>query len=88
MDLWLFEGETLGDVAQLAWEILAGSHTNSNRVLQISFQQLRMESDTTTYVQLDGEPAVGGESVSISVHPLSLRVLVPEKTPRELFSLP
>jgi diacylglycerol kinase family enzyme len=85
MDLWLFEGETLGDVAQLAWELLAGSHASSNRVLQVPFQQLHMESDTTAYVQLDGEPALGGVDVSISVHAQSLRVLVPEKTPRELF---
>jgi YegS/Rv2252/BmrU family lipid kinase len=86
MDLWLFEGETLGDVAQLAWELLAGSHVNSNKVLQIRFTQLWLEADTNAYVQLDGEPAAGGESVSISVHPRSLRVLVPERTPRVLFS--
>jgi YegS/Rv2252/BmrU family lipid kinase len=86
MDLWLFEGETLGDVAQLAWELLAGSHTNSNKVLQVRFSNLRMEADIAAYVQLDGEPAAGGESVSISVHPRCLRVLVPERTPRVLFS--
>ena len=88
MDLWLFEGETLGDVAQLAWELWAGSHTTSNRVRQIPFHRLRIEFDTPTYVQLDGEPADGGSCVTISVHARSLRVLVPETTSCELFQEP
>lgn len=79
MDLWLFEGETLGDVVQLAWELWSGSHLVSDRVHRIEFQRLSMTADAPIYLQLDGEPSVGNGSVSIFVKPRALRVLVPPK---------
>jgi len=87
MDLWLFEGETLGDVVQLAWELWAGNHTHSDKVRQIVFQELHIESTSPLFVKLDGEPAEGDGRVTISVHPHALRVLVPAGTPQPLFSL-
>jgi len=86
MDLWLFEGEHLGDVVQLAWELLAGNHTQSDKVTQVIFRELILESNSPLYVQLDGEPASGNGRVAITVQPESLRILIPENTPRSLFS--
>ena len=85
MDLWLFDGETLGDTVQLAWELWSGKHIQSDRVLGLKFQNLQMESDAPVYVQLDGEPSGGEGTVAISVKPGALHVLVPRDVPNELF---
>jgi YegS/Rv2252/BmrU family lipid kinase len=86
MDLWLFEGEHLVDVLQLAWGVLAGEHTHSEKVMHIEFQQLCFRSSSSLYMQLDGEPASGGGEVTISVQPRALKVLVPPGVPRSLFA--
>jgi YegS/Rv2252/BmrU family lipid kinase len=86
MDLWLFEGETLGDTVQLALDLLAGRHNQSQRVHQVQFRQLRLESESPAYVQVDGEPCHVENLVKITVQPKALRVLVPEDTPRPLFN--
>jgi diacylglycerol kinase family enzyme len=86
MDLWLFEGEHLGDVVQLVWRVLAGEHTHSEKVTHIEFQQLCFRSSTRLYVQLDGEPASGNGDVTITVQPRALKVLVPPGVPRPLFA--
>lgn len=86
MDLWLFEGETLGDTVQVAWDLLTGLHVDSNRVQHLSACHLRMESDSPMYVQVDGEPIESGEEVLIEVQPQALKVLLPEHTPHPLFS--
>lgn len=85
MDLWLFEGETLGDVVQLAYALWAGSHNHSQVTNPIPCRHLFMESDSPLYVQIDAEPleVIGG--VTIEVRSRSLRVLVPEVTPQKLF---
>lgn len=85
MDLWLFEGETLGDVLQLAWDLWSGSHVISDRVHRVEFRRLSMSADVPIYLQLDGEPAVGDGGVSISVVPRALRVLVPGNLTTNLF---
>ncbi len=86
MDLWLFEGDTIGNAVQHAWDLLAARHMDSDLVHHLSFRHLVMESDAPLYVQVDAEPVdVSGHSVEISIQPQVLRVLVPEHTPRTLF---
>lgn len=86
MDLWLFEGEHLSDVVQLAWDVLSGSHTHSEKITQVIFRELILESATPLYTQLDGEPEVWKDRVLVSVQPRLLRVLIPVNTPQPLFS--
>lgn len=86
MDLWLFKGETLGDTVQLAWDLLAGRHIQSERVHQVQFHNLRLESESPAYVQVDGEPMDVVNPVTITVQPKALRVMVPEHTPQPLFN--
>ena len=87
MDLWLFEGDTLGDTIQMAWDLYAGRHVDSDRVRNIPFRHLKLESDSSLFVQVDAEPLpYDGHSIEIDVISKGLRVLVPRETPRELFS--
>jgi diacylglycerol kinase (ATP) len=86
VDLWLMEGDTLGDAIQRAWDVIAGRHLESNMVQRIPFQHLEMESDSPLYVQVDAEPVEYDRcSIEVSVLPKALRVLVPLKLPRRLF---
>lgn len=86
MDLWLFEGETLGDTVQLALDLLGGRHVQSQTVHQVQFHQLRLESDSPAYVQVDGEPCQVVSPVTFRIQPRALRVLVPDQTPQLLFN--
>jgi YegS/Rv2252/BmrU family lipid kinase len=85
MELWLFDGENLEDVLQQAWSLWSGKHINSKRVQFIQFKEIILESDTPIYLQLDGEPEIGGKQVAISVLSKSLKVLIPDKAPKSLF---
>lgn len=87
MDLWLFEGDTLGDTIQLAWDLLAGRHVDSEKVHNVPFKKLRIESDSEMYVQVDAEPlACDDHYIEINVVSKGIKLLVPPETPRELFS--
>jgi diacylglycerol kinase family enzyme len=85
MELWLFDGENLEDLLQQAWSLWSGRHVNSKRVQYLQFKEIILESDTPIYLQLDGEPEIGGKQVAIAVLPKSLRVLIPDKAPKSLF---
>ncbi len=86
MDLWLFEGDTLGDTIQMAWDLYAGRHVDSERVHHVAFKHLVLESDSRLYVQVDAEPlAYHDNSIEIQVISKGLRLLVPKEIPRELF---
>ncbi len=87
MDLWLFEGETLGDTVQLAMDLLSGRYVRSPKVFHALFRQLYLESESTLYLQMDGEPVIGKNPATITVQPKSLRVLVPEGSARSLFGI-
>ncbi len=86
MELWLFDGDRIEDVLQQAWSLWSGKHVDSDRVQLVQFNQIAIESDTPVYLQMDGEPEVGGEHVMISVLPRQLKVMVPERAPRSLFN--
>lgn len=85
MDLWLFEGDTLADTVQLAWEIWSGQHVESDNVHRLSIQQAHLESDSPMYIQVDAEPLEEASSVDIQIRNRALKVLVPEPTPHLLF---
>ncbi len=85
MELWLFEGENLEDILQQAWSLWSGRHVKSKRVQHMQFKEIILESDSPIYLQLDGEPEVGGKQVAIAVLPKSLKVLIPDKAPRSVF---
>lgn len=79
MDLWLFEGETLGDTVQMALDLFTGRHVQSDSVQLFPFKELSLRSDSPLYMQMDGEPMIADSPAQISVLPKSLLVLVPEE---------
>jgi diacylglycerol kinase (ATP) len=86
MDLWLFAGDTLGETVRLALDMLAGKHQESDQARRIPFRKMSLASDSSLYVQLDGEPVEGGKTVDFEVQSRDLRVFVPESAARRLFS--
>lgn len=86
MDLWLFQGETLGDTVQVAWELLNGQHITSDRAQRLTVEKLHLKSESPMFVQVDGEPLDIDADVTIEVQPKALKVLVPESTPHPLFA--
>jgi diacylglycerol kinase (ATP) len=87
LDLWLFKGETMGDTLQIAWDLLAGRHHQSDRVLHYPFHSLQLESDSKMFVQVDGEPLKIDSPVNIDVLPRAIKILVPPTTPHRLFDI-
>jgi diacylglycerol kinase (ATP) len=85
MELWLFDGENLEDVLEQAWSLWSGRHINSRRVQTMQFNTIVLESDTPIYLQMDGEPEIGGMRVVITVLPKALKVLIPDHAPKTLF---
>jgi diacylglycerol kinase family enzyme len=86
MELWLFDGNNLEEILQQAWSLWSGKHTRSDHVKFIQFSQIALESDSPIYLQMDGEPEVGGKQVAISVLHKQLNVLIPDHAPRSLFN--
>ena len=86
LDLWLFKGDNMADTVQTALALLAGRHVHSSQVQHTRFHQLRLESSSQLYAQIDGEPYSSEAGITISVLPKALQVLIPERTPYPLFS--
>lgn len=86
-ELWLLEGNTVGDAIQRFLDVLGGRHMESRYASCIPFHHLELESDKPLYVQLDAEPVdYTNQSIEISVLPKSLRLLIPDRYPRRLFT--
>lgn len=86
LDFWLFEGDTLADTVQCAWDILAGNRGGEGRVRQISFKSLVIETEVDMYLQVDGEPVnCDSRRMELSVQKQALKILVPQNTPWQLF---
>lgn len=88
MDFWLFQGDSLLDTVNLAWELLSGSHVQSEKVMRVGFNHLRLDSDQQMYLQLDGEPYDVASGIEIYVQPRALNILVPAATSEALFLHP
>lgn len=79
MDLWLISGSTLADAIRAFFDVLAGSHVNSDQVQRLPFHSARVESDTPFHIHMDGDPMIGGKHAELSIQERALRVLVPPK---------
>ena len=86
MDLWLFAGESILEIAQHMVDVASGRHIDSENTRRIACRDIKMKSDVDIFLQLDGEPISPSKNVNISLKPQSLKVMVPRDLPRPLFS--
>jgi diacylglycerol kinase (ATP) len=77
LDLWLFSGNNLGDALRHAYELWRGTHLNSEAAQRIPFRNLRVEADSTYWIQTDGEARGSARLAEISVQTRALKLLVP-----------
>jgi diacylglycerol kinase (ATP) len=88
MDLWLFSGSTLVDAFRHFFDMQAGRHVSSDQARCISFQKVRIESDTPFSIQIDADPMLGAQQVTIEVQPKKLNVLMPLQARQRLCQPP
>jgi YegS/Rv2252/BmrU family lipid kinase len=77
LDLWLFSGNNLGDALRHAYELWRGTHLNSEAAQRIPFRNLRVEADSSYWIQTDGEARGSAQVAEISVQTRVLKLLVP-----------
>lgn len=85
MDLWLIEGDNMGDTLQRAWDLLTGRLDQSRQITRLSFNHLSLQSDAPIFIQLDGEPVPATTRIEIQVKSRMLRVMVPRDASQRLF---
>jgi diacylglycerol kinase (ATP) len=77
MELWLFSGSTLADAFRHFFDMQSGRHLASNQARCIPFRSGVIESSTPFSIQMDGEPMLGAQQISLKVIPRGLKVLLP-----------
>lgn len=77
LDLWLFSGNNLGDALRHAYELWRGTHVNSDAVHRITFRNLRVEADSSYWIQTDGEARGLAQVAEISVQTHALKLFMP-----------
>ena len=77
LDLWLFSGSNLGDALRHAYDLWRGSHLNSEATRRITFRNLRVEANSSYWIQTDGEARETAKTAEISVQPHALKLLMP-----------
>jgi YegS/Rv2252/BmrU family lipid kinase len=77
LDLWLFNGNNLGDAIRHAYDLWRGTHVNSDAAQRIPFKNLRVEADSSYWIQTDGEARGTAQVAEISVQTRALKLLMP-----------
>lgn len=77
LDIWLFSGNNLGDALRHAYNMWTGHHINADDVRRITFNTLRVESESPFWIQTDGEPRGSTQNAEIKVHSQALKMLMP-----------
>jgi YegS/Rv2252/BmrU family lipid kinase len=80
MELWLFSGSTLADAFRHFFDMQSGRHLTSDQARCIPFHKSVIESSTPFSLQMDGEPMLGAQQVSLEVLKRSLQVLIPPQS--------
>lgn len=77
MELWLFSGSTLADAFRHFFDLQSGRHLTSDQARCIPFRSGRIESNSPFSLQMDGEPMLGAQHISLKVIQGGLKVLLP-----------
>ena len=79
LDLWLFSGSNLGDALRHAYDLWRGSHVRSDAARRITFNHLRVETDSPFWLQTDGEPRGSAQKAEITIRSRALKMLMPQR---------
>ena len=77
LDLWLFQGNSLGDALRIAYELWRGQHVTSDEAQCIHFHTLRVQAESPFFVHMDAEPKDATQEANITVHKRALKLLMP-----------
>jgi diacylglycerol kinase (ATP) len=77
MELWLFSGSTLADAFRHFFDLQSGRHLTSDQARCIPFRSGLIESNSPFSLQMDGEPMLGAQHISLKVIQGGLKVLLP-----------
>ncbi len=77
MDLWLMSGNSFADALRHFFDFMGGRHLASDEARRLPFSRVRIESETAFAVEMDGDPAMGGKRVDMTVEKQALNVLLP-----------
>jgi YegS/Rv2252/BmrU family lipid kinase len=77
MDLWLFTGSTLADAFRHFFDLQSERHLTSDQARCIPFRKAHIDSGTPFSIQMDGEPMLGAQQVTLEVLPQKLYILMP-----------
>jgi diacylglycerol kinase family enzyme len=86
LDVWLFAGDTYAEALAHSARLFAGKHAGHSGVTHLTSDRLEIHLARPQWFHADGEPFTPAERISIQVVPRALRVLVPAKAGRDLFS--
>ena len=86
-EVWLFRGRNWPTVATYTFDISREQHRRNPQVTVLRARYLAVHTDPAMHYHMDGEPAAD-TPFACQLVPRSLRLLVPESAPADLFSLP
>ena len=76
VDICVYAPKNLPEMAQVMWKVVRQQFAGDDRMLFLQARKVRVESDPTVPVQLDGEPA-GETPLEVEMEPLAGRIVVP-----------
>jgi diacylglycerol kinase family enzyme len=85
MDLWLFSGDSMLEILQHVVDLASGKHLTSKKTNHRQCREVLIKSSRDLFIQMDGEPKPPSKEVKIAIRPQSLRVLIPDQLPGNLF---
>lgn len=86
-EVWLFRGEHIARIFRYLPEIMLGRHLEDEGLTVVNGRHVTIHTDSPIPAQTDGDRA-GYSSLTCTIQPGALRLLVPNTAPADLFSLP
>jgi diacylglycerol kinase (ATP) len=86
MEVWLFAGQTHGEVLAHTARLAAGRHQAHPQLTCLTGERVEIYTPLPQVIHNDGEPLAATDHLSIQVVPRVLRILVPPEAPSNLFT--
>jgi diacylglycerol kinase (ATP) len=84
LDVCCFQGQTVGTVLHLLWQVILGRHTQDRLVTYHKARRIEIRTSHPLPLHADGEP-LGTTPATIEVLPRALNLILPRTLPDTLF---